>query len=85
MIIVDFIGAVAAAYLSAGLVPGQILDLVNTEFAKRVDAVESCFYRIGGEAGSYGSPHDYSLDPLCRYRITEMTRDGFSTWTITRG
>jgi hypothetical protein len=33
--------------------------------------VQSCWYRIDGEVGSYGSPHNYSLDLLCRYRVVD--------------
>jgi hypothetical protein len=84
LLITEFVTAIVVAYAGAAVIPGQILDQANTEFAKRVDAVQSCFYRVDGEKGSYGSPHNYSLDPLCRYRMTKVTTDGCSTWKIIR-
>jgi hypothetical protein len=84
MLLTEFVGVVAGAYIAAGMVGFQALDTLNTEFAKRVDAVQSCWYRIDGEPGSYGNPHNYSLDLLCNYRLSKVTKDGCSTWSITR-
>jgi hypothetical protein len=67
----EFIGALALAYIGAVYTPFNHLEDINTVFAQRVDAMESCWYRIDGEPGSYGSPHNYSLDLLCRYRIVD--------------
>ena len=85
MVITEFVSAVAAAYIGVGLIPGQVLDQVNTEFAKRVDSARSCFYRVAGEPGSYGNPHNYSLDLLCNYRLVKVIREGEDTWEIIRG
>jgi hypothetical protein len=85
LLITEFVTAIVVAYAGAAAIPGQMLDQVNTEFAKRVDAVESCFYRTGGDIGSYGSPHDYSLDLLCNYRMVKTTTDTCTTWKVTRG
>ncbi len=73
MIISEFLGYIVAAYIAAGMIPFEALDHVNTEFAKRVDASpsQSCSYRVAGEPGSYGGPHNYSLDLLCRYRLVD--------------
>ena len=71
MIIPEFFGYMVAAYIAVGIVPLEALDHVNTEFAKRVDAGQSCFNRVAGEPGSYGSPLNYSLDLLCRYRLVD--------------
>ena len=71
MLITEFVTAVVIAYAGVAVIPGQILDRANTEFAKRVDSVQSCFYRVDGEPGSYGSPEDYSLDLLCNYRLVK--------------
>ena len=84
---IEFISAIAIAYIGAIYHPFNTATDVNTAFAQRVDAVESCWYRIDGEMGSYGdtssaiagprafqepSPaNDYSLDLLCRYRMVD--------------
>jgi hypothetical protein len=67
----ELIGAIAIAYIGAISYPFNTAMDINTAFAQRVDAVQSCWYRIDGEPGSYGSPHNYSLDLLCRYRLVD--------------
>jgi hypothetical protein len=69
--IAELAGAIFIAYLGAISYPFNTAMDINTAFAQRVDAVQSCWYRIGGEVGSYGSPHHYSLDLLCRYRVVD--------------
>jgi len=80
LIISEFFGYVVAAYIAAGMVPFEALDHVNTQFAKRVDSAQSCWYRVDGTPGSYGSPHDYSLDLLCRHRMVLVDGD----WKLKR-
>jgi hypothetical protein len=67
----EIAGAIFIAYLGAISYPFNTAMDINTAFAQRVDAVQSCWYRIDGEVGSYGSPHNYSLDLLCRYRVVD--------------
>jgi hypothetical protein len=67
----ELFGAITIAYIGAIYHPFTTVDQVNSEFAARVDAVESCWYRVSGEPGAYGSPEDYSLDLLCRYRVVD--------------
>ena len=76
----ELFGAITIAYIGAIYHPFNTANDVNTAFAARVDAVESCWYRVNGEVGSYGLPwskqsdapaHNYSLDLLCRYRVVD--------------
>jgi hypothetical protein len=81
----EFLGYVVAGYISAGLIPFQALDKFNTEFAYRVDHNDSCWDRIGGVHGSYGSPEDYSLDLLCNWRLKKVATTGEITeWQLVR-
>ena len=41
----------------------------NDQFVADVDAGNSCFNRVAGEVGSYGSPHNFSMDYTCNYRL----------------
>ena len=57
----------------------------NTEFARSVDAGDSCFNRVGGEVGTYGKPSDYSLDLICNYRLRQVTKEGtYKEWHLER-
>ena len=76
----ELAGAIFIAYIGAISYPLNMATDLNTAFAQRVDAVESCWYRVNGEVGSYGLPwskqsdapaHNYSLDLLCRYRVVD--------------
>ena len=89
MLALEFIGLVATAALSLStpiLSPAvDALENFNTKFAMRVDAGKSCFDRVSGTPGTYGNPHNYSLDPLCNYRLKYVTRDGeHKVLTLTR-
>ena len=59
------------AYMGTLAIPAAQLDNFNTKFAVGVDAGDSCFDRISGTPGTYGSPEDYSLDLLCNYRLVK--------------
>ena len=57
----------------------------NVEFAKSVDSGDSCFNRVGGTVGTYGSPSDYSLDLTCNYRLKQVTKEGtYKEWILER-
>jgi len=68
---ITFLGWLAAAYMGTYAIPAAQLDNFNTKFAVGVDAGDSCFDRVSGTPGSYGSPEDYSLDLLCNYRLVK--------------
>ena len=53
------------AFLISGVASYQPLNTFNNQFAADVDAGKSCYDRVAGEVGSYGSPQDFSLDALC--------------------
>ena len=71
MPVLEFIGALAGAYMSA-TVGSHPLNNLNEAFAHRVDRGRSCFTRIAGEPGSYGGPTNYDLDPLCNWRVVSV-------------
>jgi len=57
----------------------------NVEFAKSVDAGESCFDRVGGTVGEYGKPSNYRLDLICNYRLKQVTKEGtYKEWVLER-
>ena len=68
---ITFLGWLAAAYMGTYAIPAAQLDNFNTKFAVSVDAGDSCFDRVSGTPGSYGSPENYSLDLLCNYRLVK--------------
>jgi len=68
---ITFLGWLAAAYMGTYAVPAAQLDNVNTQFAINVDAGDSCFDRVSGTPGSYGSPENYSLDLACNYSLVK--------------
>ena len=76
-----FLGWLAAAYMGSLALPAAQLTKFNHDFAKSVDAGDSCWDRISGTPGTYGQPSDYSLDLVCNYRLKEV--EG-TTWSITR-
>ena len=86
MPIIEFIGWLAAAYTGTTALPvADAINHYNDRFAIRVDAGRSCFDRIGGEVGSYGSPGDFDLDPLCNYRLqTYQVEDTVTKWRLIR-
>lgn len=86
MPIIEFIGWLAAAYTGTTALPvADAINHYNDRFAIRVDAGRSCFDRIGGEVGSYGSPSDFDLDPLCNYRLqTYQVEDTVTKWRLIR-
>ena len=85
MLALEFIGLVATAALSLTTPAIDALEDFNTKFAIRVDLGKSCFDRVSGTPGSYGNPHNYSLDPLCNYRLKYVTRHGeYKVLTLTR-
>jgi len=86
MVMIEMLGAVTAMVLTAHtVIPVNILNRLNNEFSHRVDHGKSCFDRVGGIAGTYGSPQDYSLDLLCNYRLRSKMIDGeHRVYTLTR-
>ena len=53
------------------VMPGRSLDLANQQWAIGVDSGDSCWDRIGGQPGTYITPHHFSLDPTCNYKIAD--------------
>ena len=41
------------------------INKANESFAEQVDSRNSCWDRVAGEVGSYGTWSNYSLDPMC--------------------
>ena len=84
--LIEAIGYLAIAYGSHTALPlANAVDRYNERFALRVDAGRSCFDRIGGEVGSYGSPGDFDLDPACNYRLeTYQVEDTVTKWRLIR-
>ncbi len=81
-----FLGWLFAASIGSMAIPGDKLDAMNDAFAKGVDSNKSCWDRVSGTPGEYGGPHNYSLDPLCNYRLKHVTKEGtYKSWTFTRG
>ena len=75
MPVLEFIGALAGAYMGA-TVWASPLNNLNEAFSHRVDRGRSCFTRVAGEPGSYGKPSNYDLDPLCNWRVVSVTETG---------
>ena len=85
MVGIEFIGWVAAAWMGQAALPAAALDKINDAFAYRVDHNDSCWDRVGGVRGSYGSPEDYSLDLLCNWRLKKVATTGEITeWQLVR-
>lgn len=40
----------------------------NQSFSEQVDARNSCWERVAGEVGTYGTWSNYSLDPTCEVK-----------------
>ena len=83
------LGWIASVMLPAlspvGTMITQKTNEFNTEFARSVDAGNSCFDRIGGEVGSYGKPSDFSMDLLCNWRLKQVTKEGTDKeWVLER-
>lgn len=86
MPIVEALGWIAITFGSnMALKPGHMLEDFNNHWAIEVDRGESCWTRVSGIEGAYGSPEDFTLDLLCNYRLHKetVTKD-VSTWTIKR-
>jgi len=64
LVIAFFLGAEIA-------MPGRNLDVANQSWAIGVDSGDSCWDRIGGEPETYVTPHHFSLDPTCNYKIAD--------------
>jgi hypothetical protein len=53
--------------------PGSQINQINSNWASTyVDTGRSCFTRVGGEPLIYESPTDFSLDPLCNFRLSNF-------------
>jgi len=44
------------------------LNKANQSFSEQVDARNSCWERVAGEVGTYGTWSNYSLDPTCEVK-----------------
>ena len=86
MPIIEAIGWLALTFGSHSALPiSPAIDKFNTEFARRVDAGKSCWDRVSGSEGHYGGPEEFSLDPLCNYRIESYeTEDTVTRWRLIR-
>lgn len=89
MEIMTGLGWIASVMLPAlspvGTMIAQETNKFNMEFARSVDAGNSCFDRIGGEVGSYGKPSDFSMDLLCNWRLKQVTKEGtYKEWVLER-
>jgi len=84
--LIEAVGYLAIAWGSHTALPfADMVDRHNKRFARRVDSGHSCWDRIGGSAGEYGKPEDYSLDLACNYRLVKTTEEGTVTrWRLIR-
>ncbi len=83
---ITFLGWLAMAYAGTLAIPAAQLDNFNTKFAAGVDSGDSCWDRVGGEPGTYGSFENYSLDLLCNWRLKkEVVTKDVTKYTLTRG
>ena len=81
-----FIGWLAAAYIGSLALPAATLTKLNHDFTKRVDSGDSCWDRVSGTPGTYGSPEDYTLDISCNYRLKKVSQEGtHEVWQWSRG
>jgi len=67
----EFLAVLAIIAGGQDALPRNYLIQTNNEFARKVDAGENCFFRIGGEVGEYGKPENYTWYPLCN-RVKPM-------------
>lgn len=44
------------------------LNKANQSFSEQVDTRNSCWERVAGEVGTYGTWSNYSLDPTCEVK-----------------
>ena len=44
------------------------LNKANQSFSEQVDSRNSCWERVAGEVGTYGTWSNYSLDPKCEVK-----------------
>ena len=83
---IEFLGWLASAYIGSLALPAAELDKYNDAFAYSVDHNQSCWTRVGGTHGTYGSPEDYTLDPVCNYRLRQVSKEGtYEVWQWSRG
>ena len=82
---ITFIGWLAAAYMGTLALPAAQLTKFNHDFAVGVDAGDSCWDRVDGTPGMYGSPENYSLDIVCNYKLThETVNKDVKVWRLGR-
>ena len=82
---ITFIGWLAAAYMGTLALPAAQLTKFNHDFAVSVDAGDSCWDRVAGTPGMYGSPENYSLDIVCNYKLThETVNKDVKVWRLGR-
>ncbi len=86
MPLIEALGWIAAAWTGHIALPvADAIDNYNRDFAIAVDAKHSCWDRIGGTEGEYGSPEHYSLDLACNYMLVKTTEEGTVTnWHLIR-
>ena len=84
MPIAEFVSSMLGAFLTMNAAAPMVNNL-NEQFAMNVDSGKSCFSRVSGTAGEYGSPEDYSLDLLCNYRLESFLVESTERkWRIVR-
>jgi len=86
MPIIEAVGWIALSWASHTAIPvSAAVDAWNNRFVHRVDAGRSCWDRIGGTVGEYGSPENYTLDLACNYRLESYTEeDTVTKWRLIR-
>ena len=86
MPIIEGIAWIAIAWASHTAIPvSAAVDVWNNRFSHRVDSGRSCWDRIDGTVGEYGSPENYTLDLACNYRLESYTEeDTVTKWRLIR-
>lgn len=80
-----FMGWLALSYAGTLAIPAAQLTKFNNDFAASVDSGDSCWDRVGGTPGIYGSPENYSLDIVCNYKLThETVTQDVKVWRLSR-
>ena len=77
MPLIEALGWIAAAWTGHTALPvSDAIDNYNRDFAISVDAGNSCWDRVSGDYGIYGGPDEFTLDPLCNYRLVSYEEPG---------
>jgi len=85
MTFLELIGAMSLS-TGAAMVVDDPINKFNEEFVAAVDSGDSCWNRVGGEPGTYITPHHFSLSPTCNYTLRRIP-DGMKQayrWVLER-